>query len=55
MDLHSRKIVGCNYTSIPVDLIIGSLQLHFDGLVQDCSNTIANTVELLQSCTKLSI
>ena len=26
----------------------------FDGLVQDCSNSIANALELLQSCTKLS-
>ena len=25
-----------------------------DGLVQDCSNSIANTLDLLQSCTKLS-
>ena len=29
--------------------------LHFDGSVQDCSNSIANTLELLQSCTKPSI
>ena len=28
---------------------------YFDGLVQDCNNFIANTLELLQSCTKLSI
>ena len=26
-----------------------------DGLVQDCSNSIANAFELLQSCTKPSI
>ena len=26
---------------------------YIDGLVQDCSNSIANTLELLQSCTKL--
>ena len=25
------------------------------GLVQDCSNSIANTLELLQSCTKASM
>ena len=24
---------------------------HIDGLVQDCSNSIANALELLQSCT----
>ena len=28
---------------------------HFDGLVQDCSNSIANALELLQSCAKPSI
>ena len=28
---------------------------HIDGLVQDCSNSIANTLKLLQSCTKPSI
>ena len=28
---------------------------HFDGLVQDCSNSTANALELLQSCTKPSI
>ena len=26
-----------------------------NGLVQDCSNSIANALELLHSCTKLSI
>ena len=25
---------------------------YIDGLVQDCSNSIANAMELLQSCTK---
>ena len=28
---------------------------YFDGLVQDCSNSIPNALELLQSCTKPSI
>ena len=28
---------------------------HIDDLVQDCSNSIANALELLQSCTKPSI
>ena len=28
---------------------------NIDGLVQDCSNSIANALELLQSCTKPSI
>ena len=30
-------------------------QAHIDGLVQDCSNSTANALELLQSCTKPSI
>ena len=25
---------------------------HIDGLMQDCSNSIADAMELLQSCTK---
>ena len=29
--------------------------LDIDGLVKDCSNSIANALELLQSCTKPSI
>ena len=28
---------------------------HFDGLAQDCSNSMALPMELLQSCTKPSI
>ena len=28
---------------------------HVDGLVQDCSNSIANALELLQSCAKPSM
>ena len=28
--------------------------LEINGLVQNCSNSIANALELLQSCTKLS-
>ena len=26
-------------------------KMHVDGLVQDCNNSIANALELLQSCT----
>ena len=29
--------------------------LHIDGLVQDCSISIANALEILQSCTNLMI
>ena len=31
------------------------LYIYIDGLVQDCSNSIANTLQLLQSCTKPSL
>ena len=31
------------------------VHVYIDGLVQDCSNSIANALELLQSCTKPSI
>ena len=34
---------------------LNHFQQHFDGLVQDCSNSIANALELLQPCTKPSI
>ena len=30
-------------------------RFYIDGLVQDCSNSIANALELLESCTKPSI
>ena len=33
----------------------GGCRCHIDGLVQDCSISIANALELLQSCTKPSI
>ena len=33
----------------------GPAAVHFDGLVQDCSNSSALAMELLQSCTKPSI
>ena len=36
------QLLNCNY-------------LYINGLVQDCSNSIANALELLQSCSKPSI
>ena len=33
----------------------GNCLVYIDGLVQDCRNSIANALELLQSCTKPSI
>ena len=37
------------------DLGASKVEDHMDGLVQICSNSIANALELLQSCTKPSI
>ena len=36
-------------------LYVSKISKYFDGLVQDCGNSIANALELLQSCTKPSI
>ena len=41
------------YTSSSPQLV--NTRHHIDGLVQDCSISIANTLEKLQSCTKPSI
>ena len=41
--------MGRNYELIPSGELI--ISLYIDGLVQDCSNSIANAMELLQSCT----
>ena len=30
-------------------------QVHVDGLVEDCSISIANALEIMQSCTKPSL
>ena len=54
----------CNYVYVNVCIIIiydyAYIDIRFiqnltDGLVQDCSNSFANAMELLQSCTKPSI
>ena len=39
----------------PADVVTRSFQYKFDGLAQDCSNSSALALELLQSCTKPSI
>ena len=38
--------------NISWNYIFSNKNLHINGLVQDCSNSIAYTLELLQSCTK---
>ena len=46
---------SCKERSFNLLLVIFFKEMHVDGLVQDCSNSIANTLELLQSCTKPSM
>ena len=43
-----RNLVYESFTSVKRFV---SNDVHIDGLVQDCSNSIANALELLQSCT----
>ena len=67
----ATNVLAPNMARMPADiiLVIGHRQTHhqpfwgaattlesnIDGLVQDCSNSIANAMELLQPCTKPSI
>ena len=46
------QIMACRKTDYHLNKWLPNLQTHIDGLVQDCSNSIANPLELLQSCTK---
>ena len=46
--------VGMNLKFVNV-LLYRRTCIDIDGFVQDCSNTIANALELLQSCTKPTI
>ena len=43
-----------NRVSITSD-VLHNFQVYVEGLVQDCSNSIANALELLQSCTEPSM
>ena len=63
--LRDRKIPKCltwqnSYTHLITDIqwvfqsTCGNIEGYIDGLVQDCSNSIANALELLQFCTKPS-
>ena len=47
-DLWSAGTLTPNYSEIVI-------KIHIDGLVQDCNNSIAIALELLQSCTKPSM
>ena len=42
------------FSRIQNDILV-SMKLHIYGLLQDCRNSCANTLELLQACAKPSI
>ena len=48
------KIFSIIFTNLQITVLPFVKLEHLDGLVQDCSNSIANALELLQSCTKPS-
>ena len=50
----------CNSSALAMELCLSYINplmyiAYIDGSVQDCSNSIANALELLKSCTKPSI
>ena len=51
--INAKKYTTWKLTQITPGKIL--LHVRIDGLVQDCSNSIADALELLQSCTKPSI
>ena len=52
---HLHTVLGFHsFGSCHAELIVENIE-HIDGLVQDCSNSSALAMELLQSCTKPSI
>ena len=40
---------------VPTNTMVTKFMSRIDGLERDCSNSIANALELLHSCTKPSI
>ena len=50
----SKTALHCSNSSF-LGWIVVKRKVHIDGLVQDCITSIVNTLEKLQSCTKLSI
>ena len=50
-----RKIVNVYDITSRRNVTMSPCPTYIDGLVQDCNNSIANALELLQSCTKPSI
>ena len=51
---HFISTYNCRCCWLPSDtsIFVTWAGIHIDGLVQDCSNSIANTLEILQSCMK---
>ena len=53
LKIHTRKVKAPDWISIPEHQQCYWME-NTNDLVQDCSNSIASALELLQSCTKLS-
>ena len=53
--LHMISFKTENTTTIFGEYLIQDSSMYIDGLLQECSNSIANALELLQSCNKPSI
>ena len=60
-ELDDDNVDGVTYTGVFINTVnlkikeqenINVIKNHIDGLVQDCSNSIAFAMELLQSCNK---
>ena len=49
------KVFAHNEFISPLIFVLGSVKINIHGLVSNCSNSIDNALELLQSCTKPSI
>ena len=54
MDFSSIVICDDQQATLATNNVVTLFTMYgyIDGLVQDCSNSIANTLELLQPCTK---
>ena len=55
---HSNRASACLNKQLLFQVehsIWDTVEVYINGLVQDCSNSIANALELLQSCTKPSM
>ena len=55
MHRQMSKVNSIKASYAAANILEGKHENHIDGLVQDCSNSSASALDLLQSCTKPSI